>query len=76
MNVELVTDRWLTAVASILRRSEPHGPLIRFSVPAYIVESGQQRILIDAGLHPAAAADAAAFNGRFDALTCSRTSRS
>jgi N-acyl homoserine lactone hydrolase len=68
MHVELLNVGWLTAPASILRRGEPRGPLIRFPVPAYIVETGQQRILIDTGLHPAAVVDAAAFYGRSDAL--------
>jgi N-acyl homoserine lactone hydrolase len=68
MHVELLNVGWLTAPASILRRGEPRGPSIRFPVPAYVVETDQQRILIDTGLHPAAVADAAAFYGRSDAL--------
>ncbi len=69
MHVELLNVGWLTAPASILRRGEPRGPLIRFPIPAYIVETGEQRILIDTGLHPAAVADAPAFYGRSDALS-------
>ncbi len=68
MDVELLNVGWLTAPASILRQGEPRGPLLRFPVPAYIVETEQQRILIDTGLHPAAVADAAAFYGASDAL--------
>jgi glyoxylase-like metal-dependent hydrolase (beta-lactamase superfamily II) len=68
MRVELLNVGWLTAPASILRRGEPRGTLIRFPVPAYVVETGEQRILIDTGLHPAAVADAAGFYGQSDAL--------
>jgi glyoxylase-like metal-dependent hydrolase (beta-lactamase superfamily II) len=68
MDVELLNVGWLTAPASIMRRGEPNGPLIRFPVPAYLIETGEQRILIDTGLHPAAVADTAAFYGRSDAL--------
>jgi len=68
MHVELLNVGWLTAPASILRRGEPRGQSIRFPVPAYIVETAEQRILIDTGLHPAAVADATAFYGPSDAL--------
>jgi N-acyl homoserine lactone hydrolase len=68
MRVQLLNVGWLTAPASLMRRGEPHGPLIRLPVPAYLVETGQERILIDTGLHPDAVADAAAFYGRSDAL--------
>jgi N-acyl homoserine lactone hydrolase len=69
VNVELLNVGWLTAPASIMRRGEPPGPQIRFPVPAYLVESGQQRILIDTGLHPSAVADAAGFYGGSGALS-------
>lgn len=68
MRVQLLNVGWLTAPASLMRRGEPHGPAIRFPVPAYLVETGQQRILIDTGLHPAAVADAATFYGGSDAM--------
>jgi N-acyl homoserine lactone hydrolase len=51
-----------------MRRDEPEGPLIRFPVPAYLIETEQERILIDTGLHPGAVADAAGFYGQSDAL--------
>jgi glyoxylase-like metal-dependent hydrolase (beta-lactamase superfamily II) len=37
-------------------------------VPAYLVETEQQRILIDTGLHPDAVADKTGFYGQSDAL--------
>jgi len=48
-------------------RRATHQP-IRLPVPAYLVETDQQRILIDTGLYLAAAADATAFYGRSDAM--------
>jgi glyoxylase-like metal-dependent hydrolase (beta-lactamase superfamily II) len=51
-----------------MRRGEPLDQQARFPVPAYLVETDQQRILIDTGLHPAAVADAAAFYGRSEAM--------
>lgn len=68
MRVQLLNVGWLIAPASLMRRGEPQGQLLRLPVPAYLVETGQQRILIDTGLHPAAVVDAAGFYGRSDAL--------
>jgi N-acyl homoserine lactone hydrolase len=67
MDVELFNVGWLTAPASIMRSGEPAGPSIRFPVPAFLVETGEQRILIDTGLHPGAVADATEFYGGSDA---------
>lgn len=58
MQVSLFNVGWLTAPASLIRRGEPEGPMLRFPVPAYLIETDEQRILVDTGLHPRAAADA------------------
>ncbi|MGC1853682.1 MAG: N-acyl homoserine lactonase family protein [Solirubrobacterales bacterium] len=68
MRVQLFNVGWLIAPASLMRRGEPQGPSVRLPVPAYLVETEQQRILIDTGLHPDAVADAAGFYGRSEAL--------
>jgi glyoxylase-like metal-dependent hydrolase (beta-lactamase superfamily II) len=34
--------------------------MVRFPIPVYLIEVGEERILVDTGLHPAAAADAGA----------------
>jgi N-acyl homoserine lactone hydrolase len=49
-----------TSAAGIWRRGEDMGRMVRFPVPVYLVEVGEERILVDTGLHPEAAADAAA----------------
>ncbi len=52
---------WLTASAGLLRSGASADESIRFPVPAYLVETATERILIDTGLHPAAVADPAGF---------------
>lgn len=46
-----------------MRRGEPEDQRTRFPIPAYVIETDQERILIDTGLNPAAIADPAAFYG-------------
>jgi N-acyl homoserine lactone hydrolase len=55
---------WMTAAAGVWRQGEeePERP-VRLPVPAYLVETETERILVDTGLHPAAAADADAHYG-------------
>src|SRR5271155_5816813 len=56
---------WMTAAAGIWRAGDedPERP-IRFPVPVYVIETDMQRILVDTGLHPAAAADPDAYYER------------
>lgn len=68
MKVQLLNVGWLTAPAALMRRGEPQGPLIRFPVPAFLIETGQERILVDTGLNPAAVADPRGFYGESDAM--------
>lgn len=49
---------WLTAAAGVWRRGDDLDRTIRFPVPAYVVEVGNHRVLIDTGLNPHAATDA------------------
>lgn len=64
MRVELLNVGWMTAAAGLWRQGEeePQRPA-RVPVPAYLVETETERILVDTGLHPAAAADAEAHYG-------------
>jgi N-acyl homoserine lactone hydrolase len=58
MRVELLNLGWMTAPAGLWRQGdpEPERPL-RLPVPAYLIETETERILVDTGLHPDAAAD-------------------
>ena len=64
---------WMTAAAGLWRRGdpEPERP-VRLPVPAYLVETEAERILIDTGLHPGAVADAEAHYDRPGALALFR----
>ena len=57
---------WLTAAASLVRSGASPKESIRFPVPAYLIETATERILIDTGLHPASIADPAGFYGSPD----------
>jgi glyoxylase-like metal-dependent hydrolase (beta-lactamase superfamily II) len=63
MNVEMLDGGWLTAPASLLRAGGSAEESIRFPVPAFLVETASERILIDTGLNPAAVADPAGLYG-------------
>ncbi len=64
LNVEMLNVGWMTAATAIWRQGdeEPERPL-RVPVPAYLVDTETERILVDTGLHPAAVADAEAHYG-------------
>src|ERR1700759_2665727 len=59
MRVTQLDGGHFTSAAGIWRRGEDMERQVRFPVPAYLIEVGEERILVDTGLHPDAAADAA-----------------
>jgi glyoxylase-like metal-dependent hydrolase (beta-lactamase superfamily II) len=63
MKIELLNVGWISSPAAVYRQGEDPSARIRFPVPAYLIETDSERILIDAGLHPGAIADPAAFYG-------------
>jgi N-acyl homoserine lactone hydrolase len=62
--VELLNVGWFTSPAGMWRQGEeePERPT-RLPVPAYLIETESERILVDTGLSPAAVADADAHYG-------------
>jgi glyoxylase-like metal-dependent hydrolase (beta-lactamase superfamily II) len=53
MKIEMLNLGWMTAPAGLWRQGdeEPERPL-RLPVPAYLIETDSERILVDTGLHP------------------------
>ena len=58
MRVTQLDGGAFTSAAGLWRRGEDMERKVRFPIPAYLVEVGEERILVDTGLHPDAAADA------------------
>lgn len=66
MRVERLIVGWFEAPAGLFRAGEEMDRTVRYPVPAYLAETGSERILIDTGLNPAAIADPAAYYERPD----------
>jgi glyoxylase-like metal-dependent hydrolase (beta-lactamase superfamily II) len=67
MRVEMFNVGWISSAAVLWRQGEDPEARIRFPIPAYLIETAEERILVDTGLHPAAIADPEAFYGRPEA---------
>ena len=64
MRIEMLNLGWMTAAVGIWRQGEPEPESpVRLPVPAYLIETESERILVDTGLHPAAVADSEAHYG-------------
>src|SRR5947209_11878453 len=48
---------WISSPAVVWRRGEDPGEKLRFPIPAYLVETDTERVLIDTGLDPRAVPD-------------------
>jgi N-acyl homoserine lactone hydrolase len=59
MRVTQLDGGAFTSAAGIWRSDESLGRMVRFPIPVYLIEVGEERVLVDTGLHPGAAADAA-----------------
>jgi N-acyl homoserine lactone hydrolase len=66
VKIEMLIVGWFTGQAGIFRAGDDLERRIRFPVPAYVVETATERILIDTGLNPAAVDDPAAYYERPD----------
>jgi glyoxylase-like metal-dependent hydrolase (beta-lactamase superfamily II) len=64
VKIEMLNLGWMTAPAGLWRQSdpEPERPL-RLPVPAHLIETESERILVDTGLHPGAVSDPIAHYG-------------
>jgi N-acyl homoserine lactone hydrolase len=60
MKVERLIVGWFTAPAGIFRAGDELDRTMRYPVPAYVLETPDERILVDTGLNPAAISDPAA----------------
>ena len=68
MKVEMLSGGWFTSAAGIWRRDDDLDRQVRFPIPAYLIETAEERVLVDTGLHPAAIEDAASHYDTPDAL--------
>ncbi len=58
MKLERFNAGWMTAPAGVWRQGEEDpGRPVRVPVSSYLIETDSERILVDTGLHPAAAED-------------------
>jgi N-acyl homoserine lactone hydrolase len=64
----MLSGGWFTAAAGIWRRDDDLDRKVRFPIPVYVIETAEERILVDTGLHPAAVEDAARHYDAPDAL--------
>jgi N-acyl homoserine lactone hydrolase len=67
VKVEMFNAGWISSSAAVWRQGEDAERRIRFPVPVYLIETAQERILVDSGLHPGAVADPGAYYGRPEA---------
>lgn len=63
MKVEMLNGGWISSSAAIWRQGEDAQTQIRFPVPAWLIETDTERILVDTGLHPQAARDVSGHYG-------------
>jgi N-acyl homoserine lactone hydrolase len=64
VKIEMLNVGWFTTVAGMWRQGEEDSERpARFPVPAYLIETETERILVDTGLNPAAVADPEAHYG-------------
>jgi N-acyl homoserine lactone hydrolase len=72
VKVEMLEVGSFSSPAGIWRRGEDVERWQRFPVPAYLIDSGAERILVDTGLDPAAIADPGAHYGDPEGLALFR----
>jgi len=68
MKVEMLNVGWFTSPTGIWRREDDLDLQVRYPVPAYVIETDSERILVDTGLNPDAAENAGQHYGNAGAL--------
>jgi N-acyl homoserine lactone hydrolase len=71
MKLERLIVGHFTAPAGVFRKDDALDRTVRYPVPAYVIETTSERILIDTGLNPAAIADPSAYYERPDVFSFS-----
>jgi glyoxylase-like metal-dependent hydrolase (beta-lactamase superfamily II) len=69
VKVERLIVGWFTAPAGLFRAGEEMDRTVRYPIPAYLVETETERVLIDAGPNPSAIADPGAYYDRPDVFS-------
>jgi N-acyl homoserine lactone hydrolase len=67
VKVELLNAGWISGSLAVWRQGEDPDRRIRFPVPAFLIETSEERILVDTGLNPAGVKDPGAFYTRPEA---------
>jgi len=67
VKIERFNVGWISSSAAVWRQGEDPEQRLRFPVPAYLVETDTERVLIDTGLHPSAVGDPAGYYERPEA---------
>jgi glyoxylase-like metal-dependent hydrolase (beta-lactamase superfamily II) len=67
VKIEMFNVGWISAPAAVWRRGEDPDHQMRLPVPAYLIETDDERILIDTGLNPSGVGDPKAFYRRPEA---------
>ena len=64
MKIEMFVVGWISSPAFVWRQGEDPERQIRFPVPAYLIETDKERILIDTGLNPEGVRDPEGYYGQ------------
>jgi N-acyl homoserine lactone hydrolase len=68
VKIEMFNVGWISSPAAVWRRGEDPDSQIRFPIPAYLIETEDERILIDTGLNPEGIGDPGGFYDRPEAF--------